>query len=78
MNDLDRLVALLADFGITNVTTSEVHKRNLPGSASRELIDAVTVELKAGEHAKVDGYMGFVALFDFTPAGQFIELGIYE
>jgi hypothetical protein len=81
VTDLEKLLALLDDFGIDNVTVSEVQQRfpvGHRGPDDGQLIDAVSVELTADNHTKVTGYPTFIACFDFTPAGEFLELGVFE
>jgi hypothetical protein len=59
-----RLKALLNDFGV------EYEER----TANNGIL---TIILEEGA-AKVTGYVGFRAEFDFTEEGRFVEVGVYE
>jgi hypothetical protein len=64
MTPLEKLTALLAEFGV--------------GYRIEEGENNISLCLEAKEHDKVVGYTGFVSEFAFTKDGAFIEVSIME
>lgn len=64
MTDIKKLIALFTEFGI-GFTTGTTH----------EGYDLITCEEGS---AKIDGYSGFVATFEFDENGKFKVMGVGE
>jgi len=63
MTDLEKLEALLNEFGVSYDTNKE---------SSRTTITCIQ------GHSKVDGYGGFYVEFEFNQDGSFEQMGLWE
>lgn len=73
MSDKERLISLFSEFGI-GYTLGE-------DSDWESKDNAVLIhndEWKDEPNAKVEGYYGFYAQFNFDSAGKFVNVGIWE
>lgn len=67
----DRLLALLADFGIEPAVAGTVRRGAFHVAEGEEV-------LLEAHHGNVDGYSGFFARFEFDEAGKFESLSVWE
>lgn len=70
MTDLEKLKKLLDEFGVEyseDKKTTEQHYKH----------DFIAITCVAGKK-KVEGYSGFITIFEFTLDGKFIQMGAWE
>ena len=75
MSDFEKTIAFLKDLGI-GYSADKESQRLTADEADYE--PCMHITLKAGEHRKVNGYGGFVCIFEFETDGTLTEVGVWE
>jgi len=76
MSDLEKLEALLAEWGVPYKT--EAGKFTLASGEQREGTSLTTGGWDDKYSPKVDGYIGFYTRFLFSADGEFVVMGAWE
>lgn len=72
MSDLDKLIAVLVDFGVGFEQTFEPARPHIGRGSS------ITITCEDGMAKVNSGYGGFGTSFHFTEDGKFISMGAWE
>lgn len=73
MTDREKLVALLTEWGVGFEGENAQRQRHSVGGSGEDN----SVILCQGD-AKIGGYSGFLAVFEFDDAGAFQQIGVWE
>lgn len=74
MSDLDKVKALLTEFGVPFTLDTEAFQKSETGASTRQSI------MVTNNHncEKITGYSRFFTTFEFDESGKFICMGAWE